>query len=114
GHDGGHPRRVGRGADATGEPPPQPVEEPLPQVLSVVLRVEELLSQQATTLLAGGLQGWWRDEHQAGRIPPRVRRSTSYASLRMRWSTYGSAETAATNGSTMGAEITVPTPVISR
>ena len=59
----------------------------LPEVLLVVLAVEELAPQQTPSLVTGGVQGRGGGEHQSGRIPARPSSSTSYASLRMRWST---------------------------
>jgi hypothetical protein len=46
-------------------------------VLAVILAVQELLAQESSTLVSGGLEGRTGLEHQAGRIPARVSSSTS-------------------------------------
>ena len=83
----GDARRAGRRADAAVEAGAEPGDQALPEVLLVVLAVEQLVAQQAPPLVTGGVQGRAGREHQSGRIPARPSSSTSYASLRMRWST---------------------------
>ncbi len=67
--------------DAVRTPPsksrPSQATQPLPEVLLVVLALQELVAQQPAPLVAGGIQGRVGQEHQPVRIPARPSSSTS-------------------------------------
>ena len=98
-------RRVGRGVDGAVDEPVEPVQQLLEEVAVVVLRADQLALEQRSGLVPRRVER--RLRHDAV-IPAWVISSTSYASLRIRWSRYCSEVTAAVNGAVNAAATTDP------
>ena len=113
-HDHGGERRERRGAgrhvEAAGDLLAEPLDEPGEERLVVVLGTQQLAPQQGASLVARGAErrvGQQPEGDDHDRVIPACDiSSTSYASLRMRWSKYCTAATAVVKGATKAAVMT--------